>query len=121
MTHTTAQLLDQSSFCMTYADSLADILLLLPVKELLPKNVTPKTLQNLLNYDLSHETELAKTLETYLYQRNDINKTAKALHIHRNTLIYRLNKIRDLTEADIDDPSTAWRLQQVFQARRLLE
>jgi purine catabolism regulator len=62
-----------------------------------------------------HETELAKTLSVYLQLRNDINKTAKKLHVHRNTLIYRLNKIRDLAGVEIDDPEVAWRFQLIFR------
>lgn len=120
LAHKTAKLLEQSSCCLSFPEVLAESLLLQPVKDFLPENIIPKMLQSLISYDQSHETELAKTLETYLYQRNDINKTASALHIHRNTLIYRLNKIRDLTEADIDDPETAWLLQLVFRGKELV-
>lgn len=121
LAYQTAKLLEQSSCCISFAETLSESLLLQPVQKLLPENIVPKSLQRLMNYDKMHETELAKTLEMYLYQRNDINKTSKALHIHRNTLIYRLNKIRDLTETDIDNPKMAWDLQLAFQAKKILE
>ncbi|MBR2188258.1 MAG: helix-turn-helix domain-containing protein [Eubacterium sp.] len=50
------------------------------------------------------------TLINYFFSHNlNITDTAKALYLHRNTLIYRLEKIRDLTGFDIrrfDDAMT---------------
>lgn len=119
LAYKTAKLTEQTSCCLSFSETLSESLLLQSVKDFLPENIIPKPLHSLINYDQTHETELAKTLETYLYQRNDINKTASALHIHRNTLIYRLNKIRDLTEVNIDDPETAWLFQLVFRGKEL--
>jgi DNA-binding PucR family transcriptional regulator len=79
------------------------------------ENLMPEEIHTLFAYDEVHETELAKTLSVYLQLRNDINKTAKKLHVHRNTLIYRLNKIRDLAGVEIDDPEVAWRFQLIFR------
>lgn len=119
--HDSARLLNRSSQCMYYSESLSEAFLLHPLKEFRAENVIPEELQNLFTYDKVHETELAKTLKRYLYLRNDINKTSSALHVHRNTLIYRLNKIRDLTEVEIDDPEVAWTFQLVFRVLELLE
>lgn len=119
--HDSARLLNLSSQCMYYSESLSEAFLLHPLKKFRAENVIPEELQNLFTYDKVHETELAKTLKRYLYLRNDINKTSSALHVHRNTLIYRLNKIRDLTEVEIDDPEVAWTFQLVFRVLELLE
>ena len=52
----------------------------------------------------SAETEeLLETLRQYLYCNGNLVKTSQALFIHRNTLLYRLNQIRDLLGRDIDD------------------
>lgn len=56
------------------------------------------------SYDRDHDTRYFETLRTYLLMERDIPKTAKALIIHRTTLIYRLNKIRALTGLDLEDP-----------------
>lgn len=119
--HDSARLLNRSSQCMYYSESLSEAFLLHPLKKFRIENVIPEELENLFTYDKVHETELAKTLRRYLYLRNDINKTSSALHVHRNTLIYRLNKIRDLTEVEIDDPEVAWTFQLVFRVLELLE
>lgn len=121
LAHDTARLLNRSSQCTYYSESLSEAFLLHPLKEFRQENVIPEELQNLFVYDRLHETELTKTLKIYLYLRNDINKTSSALHVHRNTLIYRLNKIRDLTEVEIDEPEVAWTFQLVFRVLELLE
>ncbi|MBW6431868.1 helix-turn-helix domain-containing protein [Patescibacteria group bacterium] len=44
--------------------------------------------------------ELHQTLVTYFKHDLSVTKTAKTLHIHRNTLVYRLEKIEELTDLD---------------------
>ncbi|HEY8804403.1 MAG TPA: sugar diacid recognition domain-containing protein [Clostridium sp.] len=41
--------------------------------------------------------ELIKTIQIYVEQNGDINKVASNLNIHRNTLNYRLERIKELT------------------------
>jgi DNA-binding PucR family transcriptional regulator len=53
------------------------------------------------------------TLETYLERDLDRRGTAAALHVHPNTLDYRLRKIVDLTGLD---PSTVRGLQLLSAA-----
>ncbi|GAA0492812.1 sugar diacid recognition domain-containing protein [Salinibacillus aidingensis] len=54
-----------------------------------------RTLQNVLNND-----ELQDTLVAYLLQNQSIKETSKKLHIHTNTLHYRLKQITELTGLD---------------------
>lgn len=49
------------------------------------------------NHLLSEKNEYHQTIQTLLANNLDVNKTANALHIHRNTLIYRLNRCREET------------------------
>ncbi|WP_174733429.1 CdaR family transcriptional regulator [Mesobacillus harenae] len=44
--------------------------------------------------------ELLETLKVYLDENGDMNKVAQRLFIHRNTLRYRLEKIREITGLD---------------------
>lgn len=46
------------------------------------------------------ETDLLKTVRAYFAENLNLTKAAESLHIHRNTLIYRLGKIKDLTKLD---------------------
>ncbi|WP_455651512.1 PucR family transcriptional regulator [Phascolarctobacterium sp.] len=57
----------------------------------------------LLQHDSKNNSELLETLRQYLYCNGSLVKTSQSLFIHRNTLLYRLNQIRDLLGRDIDD------------------
>lgn len=57
----------------------------------------------LMDYDLAHGTELVQTLDAYLRRDGSLNQLADDLLIHRSTLVYRLRRIRELLDVDIDD------------------
>ena len=59
-------------------------------------------LGRLSEYDQKHEGELLQTLKAYL-RYNTMAETARAIHVHRNTLLYRLERIREITGFDIED------------------
>ena len=46
---------------------------------------------------------LLHTLCVYLLQEQNLHATARQLFIHRNTLVYRLQRIRTLLQLDLDD------------------
>jgi DNA-binding PucR family transcriptional regulator len=48
--------------------------------------------------------ELAKTLQTFLRCRFDRTAASEALHVHRNTLAYRLGRIEEITGLDLRNP-----------------
>lgn len=69
---------------------------------------------------IDRNPDLPRTLQAYLANDLDRRRTAAALHVHPNTLDYRLRRIVDLTGLD---PSTARGLQLLgaaLAARRLL-
>ncbi|MBV7274813.1 helix-turn-helix domain-containing protein [Clostridiaceae bacterium UIB06] len=43
------------------------------------------------------QSELLDTLAAYVYNNGEANKTSEVLHIHRNTLNYRLEKIQEIS------------------------
>ena len=53
--------------------------------------------------DRVNGSELYETLRVYLENERSLVKTAKALFIHRNTLLYRLEKLHQLVELDLED------------------
>lgn len=48
----------------------------------------------------AYGAELIRTLEQYLTDNLNVSQAAKHLYLHRNTLLYRLAKIRSLTGLD---------------------
>lgn len=63
---------------------------------------TPMLLQ-LLDYDRQNGTDLMNTLFEYLENSRNINQTAEALYIHKNTLLNRLNRIRSVMNCDLNN------------------
>ena len=56
----------------------------------------------LIEYDAANDTNFFETLQQYFHNSFNIQKTAKALYIHRNTLSYRLQHIKELLKFDFD-------------------
>ncbi|MEV5411179.1 helix-turn-helix domain-containing protein [Thermopolyspora sp. NPDC052614] len=72
----------------------------LPVEQMTMKDL-PDGIQHLLR--VSSGADLAATLEAYLDNGADAQRTARTLHIHRSTLYYRLDRIREIVGADLSD------------------
>ena len=64
----------------------------------------------LIQYDKENRTELARTLYQYLLCGENVVRTARELYILRNSLMYRLDKIHQLTGADLSSSSEKVRL-----------
>ena len=54
-------------------------------------------------YDEENSTELLHSLVTYLQHHRKLAIAAKELHIHKHTLSYRLKRIQELTDRDLND------------------
>ena len=67
------------------------------------------------------QADLFHTLETYLDAGGNSVQTAKALTIHRSTLNYRLERIKEICGCDLSDPSTRLNLQVALKLLRLFE
>ena len=67
-------------------------------------------LDRLKNYDEEHHTDYVNTLFWYLQEERNAVQTAKRLHLHRNSLQYRLEKINEILELDLADPSVRMRV-----------
>jgi purine catabolism regulator len=70
-------------------------------------------------YEQSREGDLIVTLRTYLDTQRSWQKTAAALFAHRQTVIYRIRKISELTGLDMTQTSTLaqlWFALQIHEA-----
>ena len=61
-----------------------------------------RLLQSLIDYDQKHHGELEKTLFYYLIYGESQITMAKNLYMHRNTINYRMNKIKELLNCQLD-------------------
>jgi sugar diacid utilization regulator len=79
-------------------------------------------LGDLVDYDDGKESsELVATLSRYLECGGNYDATAAALALHRNTLKYRLQRIREISGHDLNDPDTRFNLQFATRAWQTLQ
>lgn len=58
----------------------------------------------LIQYDKEHDTDFTETLYVFLRHDRSLSKTAQAMFLHRNTLIYRIERIYQLIGSTLDEP-----------------
>ncbi len=66
-------------------------------------NELPAGLRILKEYDEKHQTDLFHTLETFLTCNSDPGEASSMLHIHSNTLSYRLKRISEISGYNLKD------------------
>lgn len=67
-------------------------------------------LDDLADYDRAHKTDMIPFLKEYLKQNGSVNDTAAAMHMHRNSVRYRLNKIEEMLDISLEDSKVRFRL-----------
>lgn len=53
-------------------------------------------IRNLVEYDRSHQTKLAKTLKEFIASGHNVQLTAQKLGIHRNSVLARIEKVKSI-------------------------
>ncbi|MCD8156249.1 MAG: helix-turn-helix domain-containing protein [Clostridiales bacterium] len=59
-------------------------------------------MKHLLEYDQKHGSELAYTLYMYLTHERNLSAAAADMHMHRNSLVYRIHRIHDMIGDDYE-------------------
>jgi DNA-binding PucR family transcriptional regulator len=75
----------------------------------------------LLDYDARKGSELVSTLCRYLECGGSYDATAAVLSVHRSTLKYRLQRIREISGHDLTEPDTNFNLQLATRAWQTLQ
>jgi hypothetical protein len=60
---------------------------------------------SIFEYDRKNNTDFLKTLYVYLIFEKSLTVASKKLNVHRNTLVYRLSRITELFDVDLDNPA----------------
>ncbi|MBO8162139.1 MAG: PucR family transcriptional regulator [Brevibacillus sp.] len=68
------------------------------------RELTLQTIGKLFEHDKNRGMELLHTLTTYIRNHGNVSQTARALNLHRQSLLYRLKKIESLTGRSLTDP-----------------
>ena len=70
----------------------------------------PEVLKPLLEHDLEKNSEFLKTLYLYLIEERSLIKVAEIMDIHRNSVVYRINRISEIVDIDFEDSKTRYNL-----------
>lgn len=110
----------RSGFVQFYTGKqLIDLFRLVPEGELL--SFYEDTFVGLEGLEDKERFELLKTLSVYLENHGQIAATAKQLFIHRNTVLYRLDKLQNLSGRQFGMPEDSLRFRIAFLVEPLIK
>ncbi|MFC0272661.1 PucR family transcriptional regulator [Metabacillus herbersteinensis] len=84
------------------------------------KNFVKSVLGPLIEYDKKTNSELVNTLEVYLECCLSPTDTARRLGIHRNTVHFRITRIKELLNIDLDNGKVLFQLDLAIRMNYLL-
>ncbi len=79
-----------------------------------------ETVEPLVAYDDQYETDLVRTLETFLEADGNVAGTAQRLFTHRHTVYYRLERVRELSGLDVSSSDGREKLSLGLKSMRVL-
>lgn len=77
-------------------------------------------LKRVKEYDKKNNASFLRTMEAYILENGSISKTAARLYIHKNTCIYRIARIDELFQIDLNDPDTRADVMNCLKIYRFL-
>lgn len=85
------------------------------------RNLIHPIVETLKAVDKQKGSQLLSTLMAYIRHNQDTTLTAKFLHIHYNTLKYRISRIVEATGLDFNDSETLFRIQLAVKVAELID
>lgn len=79
-----------------------------------------ESLRPLTEHDERKQSDLVRTLSGFFESNGNLAKAADDLNVHRNTLVYRLERISELTGLDLNDADNRLILHLALKIRRVL-
>ena len=77
-----------------------------------------RVLGPILLYDDAHASELLRSLGVFLEQNRSWQRSAELLHVHKQTLVYRMHRVEELTGRDLRSTAD---IVELWMALRALE
>lgn len=81
---------------------------------------THPALKVLREYDQENKTEYYVTLRSFLECDKNLQQAANKLFIHKNTLVYRINRIKKIIDMDLTQPEETYSLMDSFRIETFL-
>ena len=83
-----------------------------------------RVLGPVLAYDEAHDAHLLQSLRVFLQENRSWQRAAERLHVHKQTLVYRIRRVEELTSrrlSDTGDVADLWLALQAATASGLIE
>jgi hypothetical protein len=81
------------------------------------KAISNDSLGLLEEFDAAHDSDYLSTLRAFLLSDCNLLETAGSMHTHRNTIIYRLKKIKEILNTELNDSKIKFDLLMAFYIR----
>lgn len=80
-----------------------------------------EVLADLEAHDSTQRGDLLDTVRVYFEAGGNLKRVSEIMFTHYNTVIYRINRIRDMYGIDLRDPETAFNLQLALKIKELIQ
>lgn len=77
-------------------------------------------LSDLVEYDKKKSTDLIKTLTAYFEYNGNLTRMSENLYTHYNTVLYRINRINEITGMNLDNPNDRLNLEIALKIMKLI-
>lgn len=84
------------------------------------KDLYEKTLAPLKEYDRKHHSSYEDTLYYYLKHSGSIQEIAKEMYTHRNTVLYRIRKMKELLNCELETAEERFPYEMAFYIKEIL-
>lgn len=82
-------------------------------------NLWQDQLAPMMCYEREKNIPILETLDTFFRSGRNVSRAAQRLHLHRQSLKYRLEKIETLTGCDLNDPHDCFSLELSLRLHRI--
>jgi len=79
------------------------------------------TISPLCEYDKARNTEFIATLKAYFEHSGNIRKMAESLYTHYNTVLYRLERIKEISNIDLKSPESRLNAEIGIKIMKIIE
>ena len=66
---------------------------------------------NLVEYDTENGLDLITTFKSYMENKGNVSQTARSLHLHRQSLLYRLKRVEEITQMSLENADDIFLLE----------
>lgn len=80
-----------------------------------------ETVKPLIKYDADRNSDLVKTLDMFFRCHGNAKKVSDKLFTHYNTVLYRLERIQEITGLDLNDPEDRFNLEVGLKVCKLMQ